>query len=123
MGRPPIDLDKGRKTNAEYQARHRARHGRGPDRTNAARQARFRTKHRGAVVAVEAGTIVPQPVARVMSPAEPLLASAVAVLEREGETDMVRRLRANWPYLTAAQRTHLANAPSSKQFRFWLRED
>jgi hypothetical protein len=95
-------------SNAERQRRHRARHGRGPDPTNAQRQAKWRAKQAAKLTAAS------------KPEADPLFASAQTILERQGEADMLRRLRAYWPHMSQPARQALAEG---KGFRFWLRED
>jgi hypothetical protein len=100
-------------TGAERLRRHRALHGREADPTNAARQQRWRDGQ----VAKRAT----QEAARVPEPERPdlLLAQAVAILEERGEVDLLRKLRANWPYVEPAARQQMAGGSG---FKFWLRD-
>jgi hypothetical protein len=109
MGRPPI-FDKPM-THAEHQRRYREGHA---DLTNATRQARLRAKKKAAArierTAVEADALA----------SDPQFASAQAILEAQGETDLLRRLRASWPHMAPPVREQMA---AGRGFRFWLRED
>jgi hypothetical protein len=100
-------------TNAEHQARYRAKHGKEADPTNAARQRRWRERRAGKQMAKRAAPeVTPE------AP-DPLLTQAVAILEGRGETDLIGRLRASWPYMNVAVRQQMA---AGKGFRFWLRD-
>jgi hypothetical protein len=111
VGRPPIGAQA--MTGAERLRRHRALHGREPDPTNAARQQRWRDRQAAKRAAEEAN--------RALEPAAPdlLLAQAVAILKERGEVDLLRKLRANWPYIELAARQQMA---AGTGFRFWLRD-
>jgi hypothetical protein len=110
MGRPPIRTEA--MTNAEHQARHRAKHGRAPDPTNAARQHRLRERRAGKQMAKQAVRLEPQP-------PDLLLAQAETILEGRGEGDQIPKLRANWPYIHMAARQQMA---AGSGFRHWLRD-
>jgi hypothetical protein len=98
-------------TNAEHQARYRAKHGRGADPGNAARQQRWRDRQKAKQGAREAAEAAARP-------PDPLFIEAAAHLE--SEPDLLRRLHAYWPLLAPPVRRQMA---AGKGFRFWLRED
>jgi hypothetical protein len=115
MGRPPIGTRA--MTPAERLRRHRAVHGRGADPTNAERQRRWYARQK-AKRATEEVARVPGRATEAAAP-DPLLAQAVALLEHQGEADLIRRLHANWPHMAMPLRQQMA---AGKGFRFWLRE-
>jgi hypothetical protein len=112
MGRPPIRAQA--MTNAEHQARYRAKHGRAPDPTGAARQKRLRDRRAGMPTAQRAALEV--------TPEAPdlLLAQAEAIAENRGEGDLIPTLRANWPYIHTQARELMAAGKVG--FRRWLRD-
>jgi hypothetical protein len=100
-------------TNAEHQARYRARHGIDP--TNAARQRRWRNRRVAEVVA----EVTAARTAQAAAVLDPLFLAAVAVLECRGETELVGRLQRAWPFMDVPVRQQLA---AGKGFRFWLQD-
>jgi hypothetical protein len=113
VGRPPIGTRP--LTNAEHQARYRAKHGRGADPGSATRQARWRDRRADELTA----EVKVAQVARAAAVLDPLFVQAAAILEGRGETDLVGRLRSSWPHMAVPVREQMARG---RGFRFWLRD-
>jgi hypothetical protein len=111
MGRPLIGTRP--LTNAEHQARYRAKHGRKLRPGNAARQARWRAR-RADELTVE---VKVAQVAREAAPLDPLYVQAVAALQEQGKPELVEQLRSAWPYMAVPVRQEMA---AGRGFRFWL---
>jgi hypothetical protein len=102
-------------TNAEHQARYRAKHGRKLRPGNAARQRRWRDRRADEVtVEVRAARVAEEEAV-----VDPLYIKAVAILEERGETDLIWRLKTGWAYMALAVRQQLA---TGKGYRFWLKD-
>jgi hypothetical protein len=106
-------------TAAERQSRYRATHGRRPEPGNAARQRRWRARRAAEVVAEATAVVTAMRMAEVSTIADPLFLQAAAVLMERGELDLVGRLQASWPHMTAPVREEMA---AGRGFRFWLRD-
>jgi hypothetical protein len=111
MGRPLIGTRP--LTNAEHQARYRARHGSDPG--NAARQQRWRDRR----VAEVSAEVKVDRAAQAAAVVDPQFVQAAAILTERGEVDLVGRLQASWPHMAVAVRQEMA---AGRGFRFWLRD-
>jgi hypothetical protein len=117
MGRPAIGTAP--MTAAQRQRRHRAAHPHKPDPGAAGRQRRFRDRRATMARAETAAELMAAKVAMAAVVADPLYVQAAAILEDRGDTELVGKLMASWPYMATAVREQLA---MGKGARFWLKD-